>query len=532
MKFFNTAGPVNQDNHYKIPPLHRWDQNYILELIDQQKYFVLHAPRQSGKTSTLLALQDYLNERDDYIAVYANVEAGQVARNDIDRGIKAILSNLKNRVIKIIGHKKEINQLYQDALRDQAFEDALNDFLQEICQIAKKPIVLLIDEIDSLVGDTLISVLRQLRSGYDERPYNFPASVILCGLTDIKDYKIHRSDGEIITGGSCFNIKAEPFTLANFSFEQIKKLYAYHTKETGQTFENSIFDLAFDYTAGQPWLVNALAYEVCFKMEKGRDRSKEITVPMFKKAKQNLILSHATHLDQLSDKLKEDRVRRVLEPMFTDFETKFTNDDVEYCIDLGLIKKSKEGLVISNTIYKEVLPRELSKIVQTKFLSLFRPEWVNDDETINNDKLMTMFQQFWRENSDIWSKDIAGYQEAAPHLVFQGFLQRVANGHGDIDREYGLSKKRSDLFLRWNGPKKEQRIVFELKLRTDRYNSDESFEKLKNSGLKQTAEYADICNAEISNLIIFDRREGIDWKDKVFLEESEYGGYKIKIWGM
>ena len=75
-KFFNTAGPIQSDIHYNVNPLTRINLDEVIELIQQQKYFILHAPRQTGKTSCLLALRDYLNEQGDYIAVYANVEAG------------------------------------------------------------------------------------------------------------------------------------------------------------------------------------------------------------------------------------------------------------------------------------------------------------------------------------------------------------------------------------------------------------------------------------------------------------------------
>ena len=75
-RFFNTAGPNRVEDNYTIDPLTRIDLEDILMLIRQKKYFVLHAPRQTGKTSCLLALRDYLNEKGDYIAVYANVRTG------------------------------------------------------------------------------------------------------------------------------------------------------------------------------------------------------------------------------------------------------------------------------------------------------------------------------------------------------------------------------------------------------------------------------------------------------------------------
>lgn len=80
MRFFNTAGPVNCEYHYCLPPLQRVDLNAILRLIQQQKYFILHAPRQAGKTSFLLALTEYLNQTNQYRCLYSNVEGGQSAR--------------------------------------------------------------------------------------------------------------------------------------------------------------------------------------------------------------------------------------------------------------------------------------------------------------------------------------------------------------------------------------------------------------------------------------------------------------------
>ena len=89
-KFFNTADPINMEMHYKIDPNTRWDFDEILMLISQRKYFVLHAPRQSGKTSTLLSLQKYLNERENYICIYTNVEIAQAAHNDVNEAIRVV----------------------------------------------------------------------------------------------------------------------------------------------------------------------------------------------------------------------------------------------------------------------------------------------------------------------------------------------------------------------------------------------------------------------------------------------------------
>lgn len=214
-----------------------------------------------------------------------------------------------------------------------------------------------------MVGDTLISLLRQLRAGYNRRPSKFPQSVLLCGVHDIHDYRIHYGkDKDVITGGSAFNIKAESLRLGNFSKKDIGVLYQEHTKETGQKFSNDIYDWVWELTGGQPWLVNALAYEVCFEMKSGKNRSVIVTKTMIEEAKESLIQRRETHLDQLVDKLQEDRVRRVIAPILAGEKDggEFKNDDVEYVKDLGLIKEAIGGkLSIANKIYQEVIPREL-----------------------------------------------------------------------------------------------------------------------------------------------------------------------------
>ncbi|HLP60447.1 MAG TPA: AAA-like domain-containing protein, partial [Candidatus Deferrimicrobium sp.] len=364
-KHFNTAGPVNSQKHYLIDPLSRMDLEEMLFLIDNQKYFVLHAPRQTGKTSYMLRLMDYLNTHGKYKCLYVNVEAAQAARENVKDAMIAILNALARAASLYLGDSF-LKENWQHFIRDSGEFDALTETLSQWCQQDEKPVVLFIDEIDSLVGDTLISVLRQLRSGYTMRPTMFPQSIILCGVRDVRDYRIHLDkDKAIITGGSAFNVKAESMRLGNFNLEEIKSLYRQHTAETGQQFSNDVFPLVWELTEGQPWLVNALGYEACFKMKEGRDRSKEITVAIVEQAKENLILRRETHLDQLSDKLKEDRVRRVISPILAcSIEAKkILTDDVDYVVDLGLVKKDQQ-LRIANRIYRKVIPREITYSTQ------------------------------------------------------------------------------------------------------------------------------------------------------------------------
>ena len=101
MRFFNTAGPVRPDDHYAIASLDRVDVDELLALVRAKQYFVLHAPRQTGKTSALIALRDLLNsgEAGNFRCVNVNVEVAQVARDDVARGIRAVLSSLSESAL-------------------------------------------------------------------------------------------------------------------------------------------------------------------------------------------------------------------------------------------------------------------------------------------------------------------------------------------------------------------------------------------------------------------------------------------------
>jgi hypothetical protein len=522
-RFFSTAGPIKKDIHYFIEPLSRINLDEILSLIHQQKYFVLHAPRQTGKTSLLFSLMDYLNKGKTYKCLYINVEKAQAARGNVKEGMRAILDTLANDAVDYLDDAFMIDK-WVDIFEKSGEFSALQNTLSSWCKHVRKPVVLFIDEVDSLVGDTLISLLRQLRSGYNKRPGMFPQSVILCGVRDVRDYRIHSEIyKEIITGGSAFNVKSKSLRLGNFSPDEVKALFEQHTKETGQTFNDDVFPLVWELTEGQPWLVNALGYETCFEMKP--EREKEITVDMLEQAEENLILRRETHLDQLADKLSEDRVRRVIEPILAGSKEaeKIPADDVNYVIDLGLIKKDR-GVRIANRIYREVIPREL--IYSTQLTINQEAQWyITDNGRLNMDKLLTAFQDFFRKHFESWV-DGFNYSEAGPQLLLQAFLQRIVNSGGRIEREYGLGRKRTDLLVIWPAADGNQETVLELKLRYG------DLEKTIKTGLEQTWQYMDKCGTDEGYLLIFDRRKKVSWKDKIFKKNRTFKGQKIIVYGM
>ena len=204
--------------------------------------------------------------------VYVNVEPAQVAGENVEHAIRTVLSRLASRAHSL--GDESLRDMWSDVLARSGAHDALGESLTRWCMADPRPLVLLIDEIDTLIGDSLISVLRQLRAGYDLRPGSFPQSVVLCGVRDVRDYRIHSgSANTTVAGGSAFNIKAASLRLGDFTQAEVRTLLAQHTEETGQAFTPEAVDTVWRQTRGQPWLVNALCQGACFDDEAGRDRS-------------------------------------------------------------------------------------------------------------------------------------------------------------------------------------------------------------------------------------------------------------------
>ena len=468
MRFFNTEGPVRAEDHYAIPPLKRGNIGEILQLIRDKRYFVLHAPRQTGKTSALIALRDLLNKGGDFRCVDVNVEVGQVARDDVREGVRAILSSLASSA-RLLGDDFP-KRTWPGVFEQSGPNDALKELLIEWCLANPTPLVLLVDEIDSLVGDTLLSVLRQLRAGYQQRPRGFPQSIVLCGVRDIRDYRIRSSTGEVVAGGSPFNVAAKSLRLGDFTRRETRRLMAQHTLETGQRFTPAARKAVWEQTQGQPWLVNALCAGACFDSEAGRDRSRAIDVEDINDAREELILSRRTHLDQLAHKLEEERVRRVVEPILAGGEAEHGLRDLEYARDLGLLAPDRPPR-IANPIYAEVVPRELGYVLQDS-LDVDDAWYVDAAGVVDLRKLLAAFATFYSEHAEHWLRRFNEYGEAASQLILQAYLQRIVNGGGRIEREYGLGRGRTDLLVLWPGEAGQpydlwRRFVIECKVLRD-----------------------------------------------------------------
>ncbi len=512
-KFFNTAGPCQSDIHYMVNPLTRLKGIY--ELIEGRSYFIIHAPRQTGKTTYLYALMDKLNSEGKYTTLQVNIQPAASGLDQHD-AMRIAAGSVYQQARMFLPESER-----PDRVTDRTVEHGLKGYL-EIWSIKNpKPIVLFIDEADSLMDDMFLILLRQLRAGFETRPTGFPQSLALVGLRDVRDYKIRTGterDGP--GGGSPFNIKTDSLFMTGFTFDEVETLLNEHTQYTGQVFDKEATDEIFRLTQGQPWLTNALANQIVARLL-DNDHTKIITLKEVTQAREELIQRRDTHLDSLIDKLREPSVKAVAEAVIAgnvpDFDN--LNDAIAYTRDLGLIAPNAP-VRFANPIYREIVPRVLSFGFHEMLpQEMVEPQWYIKEGKLDIEALLKAFQRFYRRNSEAWLEKYS-FKETGRQLLLMAFLQRIINAGGRVEREMAAGNGRCDLMIEYG----EERHVIELKLYKDSYTRED--------GLEQIAGYLGRLDLDKGYLIIFETRKTILWEDRIYWESEKMKGKDIIVVGM
>jgi len=487
VRHFNTAGPCRPEIHYTLPTMGRLPE--VRTLVESQSYFVLHAPRQVGKTTALLSFAETLTAEGRFAAVLASVETASVFE-DVGAAELAVLGALRGSA-----EVRLPAALWPPPWPQAAPGGRIWAALRAWAEASPRPLVLFLDEIDALAGPALMSVLRQLRDGHTQRPRSFPWSLALIGMRDVRDYRVASGGANRARSASPFNFKSDSLTLRAFTADEVRSLYALHTAETGQRFDDAAVTRAFELTRGQPWLVNALARQCVEAVV--TDRARPITAPDIDRARERLIQRQDTHLDSLAERLREPRVRRVIGPMLAGGALgDVSDDDRRYVIDLGLVRRSDEGgLDVANPIYREVIVRSLAQGIQDG-LPQIKATWLSPDGALAPERLLAAFLDFWREHGEAMLGS-APYAEVAAQLVLMAFLHRVVNGGGTVAREYAIGRGRIDLCVTLGAA----RLAMELKA----WRSGQRDPAPK--GLAQLDAYLDGLGLATGWLVVFDQRK-------------------------
>jgi DNA polymerase III delta prime subunit len=474
-----------------LPPEERLIGAQLDRYITDRLYWMLHAPRQTGKTTFLQNWAREINSNNNEIACYTTIEACQ--------GLTELPTAMKTMHMAICESARASMLPIPELPLDNP-ELLLYKTMRKWAElIASKPLIVLIDEVDVLEGEVLISFLRQLRGGFAERSTGkFPVSIALVGMRDLKDYITMAKDGKQVNPGSPFNIKSDSATIGNFNKSDIEHLFTQRTEETGQHITKEALDYVWDQSRGQPWIVNSLFQRATMRIL-DRNNFETVTLGHIMEAREQMVLARETHLDALAYRLENPDIRKIIENLITGKTDPSLAecDAFRLCLDLGLVVLEKGTPSIANPIYRETIARQITYSPQ---LAIPEPEWqwVKSDGSLDMDTLLKEFQKFWRKNSEIWETKMK-YTEAFPHLLLMAFLQRVLNGGGHINREYAAGRGRMDLAVEYN----KVIHIIEIKLIYS-YNSPK---EVLEEGITQITKYRNsIDSSAPAYLVIFDRR--------------------------
>jgi hypothetical protein len=526
-KRFNTVGPCVPDEHYMLPVLPRLPS--VDEMIEGKFYFILHAPRQSGKTTFLDVLTDKINSEGHIYAL--NVSLASL-RNFADPtiGLNGVISQLNEAMVSSqVESIKQKADTYDSLPGMSAPDRMVKRFLNKLCEDLDKELVVFFDEADCLQEAPLIPFLSQIRDGYNirhKKGNKFPRSIALVGMRDIRDYLAQvRPDEESRGLASPFNIKKEAFTLPNFTEREIGTLYRQHTEATGQVFEESSATKAWYWSEGQPWLVNALADAVITK-QLNKDFSVAITNDHIDKAADFLIQRRDTHIDSLLERLKEPRVINVMDGVFSGSPSAvpYKNDDRQYCIDLGLVTEQENGaLRPSNQIYKEVMSRVITDEIQHILNINIEHKFWSDGKVLFISEILKEFQRFFRHDSDSFplrNRNLTAYKydEATFSFMLEAYLQFAFNSSASIYRQFAEGRGAVDLAVLYHG--REYLIEVKLKENTTLPKT-----------LNQFSGYLDKAGESEGWVVIFDRDQKKSWEEKTYWETKHVNNLIIHIVG-
>jgi type II secretory pathway predicted ATPase ExeA len=513
--YFNTAGPCVPGEHYMLSPLKRF--SHVIDLVERRKYFTVHAGRQTGKTTNSRWLVDQFNAGKQHCALWVDIETAR-DQPDIAKAMQSLLGVLERAVqrdLPLISALPDTKQLLGDPT------SCLQQYLVHLCRIAPRPVVVFFDEADGLVGEAMVSFLTQLRAGYLDRSRTpFPHALALVGQRQVREYALHVEDQRTVSWlgtTSPFNVTAEAATLEPFTHGDVEELLLQHTTATGQIFRPDAVEQIWYLSQGHPWLVNALAAEAVDRDV--MDRFQPVTAKYIEVGKERIIVERRTHIDSLVARLREPRVQRILAPMLVGERTgqDVLDDDMQYVIGLGLIVSRQGQFEIANPIYREVIPRALNYMQQMQIRE--QTAWyLTPDGALDMLKLFVSWQSFWRKDGHLAAEGF-GYREAGPHLMLMAFLQRILNGGGRIEREYGLGRGALDLIIEWHG----QQHAIEVKLRRDTETEAEACD--------QITRYIDRLGLNVGWLVIFDLRKEVTWDQKLTIRTIEHEGRRVQIVG-
>lgn len=498
MKTFGTHGPVNPEDHYVVSRSEELAD--FINRVEQGRYIVIFAPRQTGKTTFFQWALDALTaaSTETYFPVELNFQIYE------DYSASDFYASLCKRIFE------QIRRVFQK--RDMVLSEDLTQFLEntkitdqvtmlEFFQrfgafLGDEKLVLIIDEFDGIPRDAVNGFLNALRTIYVQRSMReCPYSIGIVGVKSITQLNLNRSI-------SPFNIQDE-FTLPNFTFEQVCELLAQYTDEVGQTFEPEVIENIHRQTAGQPFLVNRFAQILTEEMN--IPKTETITMSHFSQAHIEISEEDNANLTHLMTNIRRDPRYKNILMRIVSYERgiRFNprREIISELATLGVIGKALDGMCqIVNPIYQycilHAFKPEMNGLEQdylpedTDFLDYLTPSG-----QINMELLLDNFQNFIaRVGFRILQVPETPKEYIGQDLLYAYLDQFVSIIRGAMFLEAQTGRGRMDMIIFHNGHKYiVETKIWEGKLRYD-------------AGKKQLSAYLNLERMSEGYYVVFDHR--------------------------
>ena len=519
MRYFNTEGACRPEDHYMVQLDARLGQIKRL-LVDRKKYFVINRGRQYGKTTTLNALENYL--KDDYLVFsldFQQIETGSFASGTVFS--QAFAKKLVTALNYVETDDRELLQKILLDLKEACPASGLDELFEcisKICAISSRPIVLMIDEVDSASNNQVfIDFLAQLRAYYLKRD-KMPIfhSVILAGVYNIKNLKLKLRSGSEHQYNSPWNIAADFDINMSFSTMQISGMLEEYESDyhTGMEIQ-AVAEAIERYTSGYPVLVSLICKYIDEKIvgndgferpgqawtEEGiREAVKRILVagvPLFE--------SMVRHLDDYPD-MK--RMFQAIHFQGSEFSYNPDTKEINLACMFGYAVNKNGKVQIANRIFETRLynyfysEEELSSTI-VRMAKRDKSYFIHDSQ-LDMDAVMRRFVETFDE---IYGQNNMEFVEDNGRKFFLLYLRPIINGAGNYYIEAQTrDSRRTDVIVDYQG----EQFIIEMKIwRGSEYNE---------RGEKQLTEYLDYYHKDKGYMLSFN-----------FNKKKEIGVKEIKI---
>lgn len=529
-KVFNTTAVCIPSEHYMVDISGRLSK--IKEMIDARKYFTINRARQYGKTTTLHALFGYLQK--DYYTVFVDFQTFDAVKFKNGNVFSLAFASSFLRALK--RNKLSENKAFEHACGElKQTADVSNSIfslkelfecLSDICAASDKPIVLMIDEVDSASNNQVfLDFLAQLRAQYIERAWQ-PAfqSVILAGVYDVKNLKQKLRSDEEHKYNSPWNIAADFTVTMSFSQEEIAAMLKEYAADYKLSFDSKIVaGWIYDYTTGYPFLVSRLCQLLDEKVSVLPEyASKEAawTQRGFNTAVRLLLQEKNTLFESLIGKLHTYfKLNQMLKSvLFSGNMYPYSSDEeaIDMATMFGFIKNKDGYVAIANRIFETRLYNYYLAEDELQKNEIYKASQQDKNKFVTAGKLNMelVLQKFIMHFNEIFGLCDERFLEEEARKYFLLYLRPIINGTGNYYIEARTRNLyRTDVIVDYKG----EQYIIEMKIwRGNEYNV---------RGENQLASYLEAYHTKVGYLLSFsfNKNKQIGMKrinvgDKVIIE--------------